>query len=318
MNRAQLLQVINYRLAHLRVSVEQSSHLNLHDINVHAENFFRDLLNLAFGHHLKNINIIEPNATAVDLGCDDSRIAIQVTSTSDISKIRHTHARFTAKGLQAKYDHLVVLIVGQKKAYKETALEADGFSMSLSDDVWDFDDLYRKIGDLDLSKLQRCYDFLRDELAIAEPKQSNEVLTLVRLVEVLSSEDDGPPTGDNREDPDPEGKIRDRFADHSAFLEEQYVELHVIYGRILAEVNKHSDLSHGRLRKLRMFLMNWSDRILTGCGGNPKAALDLLTQNVLGMMGTSQGGFDDGAVRYYLIHQLIMCNVFPNKRALSV
>lgn len=317
MNRGQLLHAINYRLAHLRYLVEQSSHLNLQDINIHAENFFRDLLNLAFGYHLKNINIVEPNATAIDLGCDDSRIAIQVTSTSGISKIRHTHSRFTAKRLQDKYDRLVVLIVGQKKAYAEAALGDDGFSISLSDDVWDFRDLSRMIGDLTLPGLQRCYDFLRDELAIAEPKQSNEVLTLVRLIEVLSSEDDGSPSTDNREDPDPEGKIRRRFADHAEFLESQYVQYHELYGRLLAEVNKHSDLSHMRIKKLQLYLMTWSDRVLTDCGGDPKTALDLLTHIVLGMMGTSRAEFDDGAVRYYLIHQLIMCNVFPNKRSVS-
>ena len=63
--------------------------------------------------------------------------------------------------------------------------------------------------------------------------------------------------------------------------------------------------------------MNWSDRVLTECGGDPQAALELLTQRVLGMMGSSDAGFDDGAVRYYLIDQLIMCNVFPNKRSQS-
>lgn len=318
MNRAQLLQTINYRLAHLRVVVEQASRLNLQDINVHVENFFRDLLNLVFGYNLKNINIVEPNATAIDLGCDDHRTAIQVTSTSDISKIRHTHARFTEKGLQAKYDRLVVLIVGHKKAYKEGALETDGFSMSLSDDVWDFGDLFRMIGDLKLTELQACHDFLLDELGASEQKQSNEVLTLVRLIEVLSSEEDGLSVGNNREDPDPEGKIHQRFADHALFLTQQYVELHELYGRILAEVNKHTDLGHVRVRKLQIFLMNWSDRILTECAGDPKAALDLLTRRVLGMMGTSIVGFDDGAVRYYLIDQLIACNVFPNKRSLSV
>lgn len=115
MHRAQLLQGIIYRMTHLRVIVEQSNQLNLQDINVHAENFFRDLLNLAFDYDLQNINIVEPNATAIDLGCDSSRIAIQVTSTPDLSKIKHTFDRFTGKGLQTKYDRLVMLIVGQKK-----------------------------------------------------------------------------------------------------------------------------------------------------------------------------------------------------------
>ena len=85
-------------------------------------------------------------------------------------------------------------------------------------------------------------------------------------------------------------------------------------GHALAEVNKHSDLGHVRVRKLQVYLMNWSDRVLSDCSGDPKAALDLLAGKVLLMMGTSEMPFDDGAVRYYLIDQLIACNVFPNKR----
>ena len=145
--------------------------------------------------------------------------------------------------------------------------------------------------------------------------KSNEVNTLVRLIEVLSVAEEGLSLGDNREDPDPERKIAERFADHAQFLERMYVDLHEIYGRTLAEVNRHSDLSHVRVRKLQIYLMRWSDRILNECGGDPQLALEVLTGKVLQMMGTGDVAFDDGAVGYYLIGQLIACNVFPNKRA---
>ena len=95
------------------------------------------------------------------------------------------------------------------------------------------------------------------------------------------------------------------------------MDLHEIYGRTLAEVNKQSDLGHVRIRKLQVYLMNWSDRVLSDCGGDPQIALDVLVRKVIAMMGTSDVPFDDGAVRYYLIEQLIACNVFPNKRALD-
>ncbi|MFH1341497.1 MAG: SMEK domain-containing protein [Pseudomonadota bacterium] len=318
MNRARLLQDISFYLTHLRVSVEHLNSLNLQDINVHAENFFRDFLNLALGYQLKNINIVEQNARAIDLGDEGKRIAIQVTSTSEIAKIKHTHKGFVAGGLDAKYDRLVVLIIGEKKNYREQVLGGGGsFSMSLTDDVWDIPELLRTIGDLSLPQLESCRDFLRDELALAMPRQANEVGTLIRVIEVLSAVEEGLSAADNREDPDPEGKIRDRFANHAEFLEQQYVDLHEIYGRTLAEVNKQSDLGHVRIRKLQVYLMNWSDRVLSDCGGDPQVALDLLVRKVIAMMGTSDVPFDDGAVRYYLIDQLIACNVFPNKRALD-
>lgn len=315
MNRAELINAITHYLTLLRMKVEFLNHLNLQDINIHAETFFRDLLNSALGHALVNINIIERNARAVDLGDEVERIAIQVTSTPDIGKIKHTYSGFVKGGLDKKYDRLVVLIIGEKKAYRETSLGGDGaFSMSLEEDVWGLHDLLRKISDLPLDKLEACQNFLRAELRISEPRVSNEIKTLVRLVEVLSAAEEGLFFAEGREDPDPDKKINDRFAHHAEFLEHLYVSLHEIYGRTLAEVNRHSDLSHVRVRKLQVFLMQWSDRILNECGGNPEAALDRLTEEVLAMMGSSDVEFDDGAIRYYLIDQLIACNVFPNKR----
>ena len=318
MNRANLLQVISHYLTHLRVSVGQLNSLNLQDINVHGEAFFRDFLNLILGYKLRNINIIERNARAIDLGDEDERIAIQVTSTSELAKIKHTHKGFVASGLDGTYDRLVVLIIGEKLRYREVALGGGAvFGMSLADDVWDIPDLLRKVADLPLDRLERCCDFLRGELRIVEPRQSNEVSTLIRLIEVLSAAEEGISVGDNREDPDPDRKIRDRFADHAAFLEQRYVDLHEIYGRALAEVNRHSDLGHVRVRKLQVYLMNWSDRVLGEHGGDPREALDALTEKVLRMMGASEVAFDDCAIRYYLVGQLIACNVFPNKRALD-
>ena len=186
-------------LTQLRMSVGHRNSLNLQDVNVHAEAFFRDFLNLVFDYKLKNINILERNARAIDLGDEDERIAIQVTSTSELDKIKHTHKGFVASGLDGKYDRLVVLIIGEKRRYRESSLGGDGVvSMSLAEDVWDIPELLRQVGDLRLDRLERCCEFLRDELKIPEPRQSNEVGTLIRLIEVLSAAEEGISVGDNR------------------------------------------------------------------------------------------------------------------------
>lgn len=318
MKRAELLRIVAHYLTHLRLSVEASNSLNLQDLNVHAEAFFRDLLNLALDYRLINVNIVEKNARAIDLGDEAKRIAIQVTSTNDFAKVKHTVEGFIKANLQRKYDRLIVLIIGAKKGYRETSLGDPGsFSMCVIDDVWDITDLLKMIGDLNLDKLQACQDFLRKELRLSEPRQSNEVRTLMRLIEVLSASEEGVQAGDNREDPDPEGKIRDRFVGHANFLQQEYVKLFEIYGRALREVEAHTDLGHMRVRKLQVYLWNWSDRVLREFKGNPEAALQALCDRIMGMMGTGEAEFDEGAVRYYLINQLIACNVFPNKAAIS-
>ena len=316
MNRRNLIESIVYYFSHLRLSVENLNSLNLQDINVHAENFFRDFLNIALGYELENINITEQNAKSIDLGDKKNRIAIQVTSTANIAKVRHTHKGFVNRALYEQYDRLVVLIIGEKRSYREAILGGNGvFELSLDDDVWDIPKLLSRMNDLPSDKLERCRDFLRDELTISMPRHSTEVDTLIRLVEVLSNAEEALSVGDNREDPDPERKMA-RFADHAKFLERQYVDLHEIYGRTLAEVDKYTDLSHMRVRKLQLYLMTWSDRVLNECGGNPKDALEVLCNKTSRMIETSDVIFDNGAIRYYLIYQLIACNVFPNKNSM--
>ena len=95
------------------------------------------------------------------------------------------------------------------------------------------------------------------------------------------------------------------------------MELFEIYGRALKEVEAHTDLGHVRIRKLQVYLWNWSDRVLKEFKGDPAAALQALCDRIMAMMGTGEADFDECAVRYYLINQLIACNVFPNKAAIS-
>jgi hypothetical protein len=52
-------------LSILSKKIEPSNSINLNDINIHSENFFRDFLNLLYGYNLKNINITDHNASAI-------------------------------------------------------------------------------------------------------------------------------------------------------------------------------------------------------------------------------------------------------------
>lgn len=316
MNRKSLLDGIIHYLSILRVSVELHNSLNHQDINVVSENFFRDFLNLAFGYELKNINIVEKNARAIDLGDEDARIAIQVTSTAGMPKIKHTHSGFVAGGLDAKYDRLVVLVIGEKKTYRQDSLGGgDVFAMSIKDDVWGLDELLARIDDLPPEKLVQCFDYLKAGISTRQPREANEVLTLLRLIEVLSESEVEAAASDIRGDPDPEGKINARFADHADFLKRQFTDLHALYGATLAEVSGQSDIGHGRMLKLQIYLTNWSDRVLQECAGDPEQALETMVIRIMEKMGDGTAGFDESAVRFYLIDQLIRCNVFPNKTA---
>lgn len=313
MNRKSCMDGIVYYLSILRVAVAMHNSLNHQDINIASENFFRDFLNLAFGYKLKNINIVQRNAQAIDLGDADARIAIQVTSSTGLAKVKHTHSGFVKGGLDSTYDRLIILMIGEKTAFKQVILgECGCFQVSLRDDVWGIPELLRQLEDLSLEKLVACEKYLKDGISVRRPPEANEVRTLVRLIEVLSEADVEVVRTDIRKDPDPDGKINSRFADHADFLKRQFTELHMLYGATLEEVTNQSDLSHGRMLKLQIYLTNWSDRVLQQCGNNPKTALETMVSQTMEKMEDGDAGFDEGAVRFYLIQQLIACNVFPN------
>lgn len=62
MNRDIYVAKIKTLLNILKGEIKDSGKLNLLDINVHVEDFYRDLLNLVYGWQLKNMNQWNQNA----------------------------------------------------------------------------------------------------------------------------------------------------------------------------------------------------------------------------------------------------------------
>lgn len=71
-------------------SVKSLGKLNLHDVNVHSENFFRDFLNCLRDWELRNANEIQSNEAGIDLIDDKHKVVIQVSSESTKNKIQES------------------------------------------------------------------------------------------------------------------------------------------------------------------------------------------------------------------------------------
>lgn len=90
--------------------------------NNHAELFLIKLFKLVFdSSHLKKLN---KNFPGIDLGDDKKRIAFQITSTSNITKIKNTLDQFIDKQLFIKYDTLFIFIISKKQDnYNQTVID---------------------------------------------------------------------------------------------------------------------------------------------------------------------------------------------------
>lgn len=108
------LKSIGEQLTRLSDFVPIINSANYYDTNKGAENFFRGLLNLCLGVNLKNMNAIEPNYPAIDLGDSDARVCVQVTSINSSTKLKATLKQFVKKELHNTYDELIFFVISSR------------------------------------------------------------------------------------------------------------------------------------------------------------------------------------------------------------
>ncbi|QQM84782.1 SMEK domain-containing protein [Klebsiella variicola] len=313
LNRKDNIDKISTKLAILAHKVELNSCLNLMDLNIHAEYFFCDLLNMIFNASLVNLNTINTNAKSIDLIDLRKRLAIQVTSTPEFSKIKKTVDGFIETENINNIDRLIVLIIIKKKRYQAKTY-GDKFIISVSDDVLDYTDLIKLIMGLPPEKIQKICDYLSSQIFdTPSQKAPKEVTTILEMIKILST-DEHPQSGYGfQEEPDPNGKINKRFSAYAEYLMEIYVPLMAAYAGILNEINNSSDSGIININKLSAYLKRASNSALDECNGNPVDALNKLTDYYASRLRSNGVDYDDSAIQYYLIDNMIRCNVFPNK-----
>ena len=136
------------------------SKLGLLDLNVFSENFFRDIFRLLYGWNLENLNESRSNEPGLDLGDKASKVAIQVTSRSDVTKVHGTLKKITV-AQAGDYDKIYVFIAGKKQgSYTLDPKVCDKYSFKEAN-ILDVQDLCRKAMDLSIDKLQALHGLIR-------------------------------------------------------------------------------------------------------------------------------------------------------------
>lgn len=299
-------------LSILRTKVELRNSINLYDVNIHAENFYRDLFNLIYDWGLEDLNAQTTNASYIDLVDIKNKKAIQVTSQNDSGKIRKSVNGFLKKSENKGFELKVLLIARLAKAYT-TDFTFEDYKFEPDKDVIDIERLIKSIKDKDTDRLGQISDFLSKEAALPRLKtETTEVETIMSLIEFLSKEEN---LNDEEEKPsevDPDRKIFHRFEEHSDFLTSQYEDMYALYFGTLKIAKEKVGLDGIRARTIAIYLKNKSDSILNECNNNPRNAINKLTDFLEGKL-TSNGFIcSNSAIHFYLLDELIECNVFPN------
>ena len=162
------------KLGILELQLRRYTDLGLADEKKAMEPIVCKLLNLVYGYGLINLNDVQHDYPAIDLGSSAYGIAIQVTSSNSRDKVRETIQGFERHALYRQYSRLIVFVTGERKEFSK-AFQSSHLHFSADDDIWDFHTLIKDIdhlGNSDFDRLQAIYEFLELEYPSCSPKNA--------------------------------------------------------------------------------------------------------------------------------------------------
>ena len=303
-------------LALLSKQVELLNTVNLYDINIIAEDFFAKLLNLIFDYKLKNINVIEKNAPAIDLIDEENKISIQVTSDNSNTKIKHTINEYIDKKAYEKFDRLIILILTTKKNYSKPFDTNNLFTFNKESDILDVKNLIKFIRGLEIKKIKEINDFLGrelcDQIYLAKKTQANEIDTIIDLIEYISKHKEVKKKIDV--EIDPKYKIFKRFKNFTERLITEYTTLYTLYGDAVETINETIGIDEAQDIIIMFYLQDISMQFLDETNDNPVNALNKLVGYFEDKLSVNGKKYDRSAIKFYLVNEMIKCRVFPNER----
>lgn len=187
MNLQKYFDFIEESLSILATRIEIRGKINLLDLNLHSENFYRDFVNLLFNWELENLNVIDQNAAGIDLFDTTNRIVVQVSSTATKQKVESA----LKKDLSAYAGYSFKFISISKDATKlrsKTFANPHKLVFNPQSDILDVPSLLREVNALDINRMKEVYDFMKKELK-AEPDPEKVESNLATIIDILSKED---------------------------------------------------------------------------------------------------------------------------------
>lgn len=160
--RDELIDDIQTYLGTMQHKIHYANSIGKLDINKNAEHFFSKLLNMVYGLDLIRLDEIKVNYPAIDLGDVNAGVCYQITSTSDLGKIRHTLDLFKSKELYKTYNSIKILILGNKRSQTKN-LAYDEFEFSYQEDVFDIKDLSDAIAKKETAELDSILNLFRTD-----------------------------------------------------------------------------------------------------------------------------------------------------------
>lgn len=190
MNNDIYMSIIEERFYVLQHRILIRSELNVLNLNLRSENFYREVFNKIYGYNLVNANTREQNATSIDLIDTSKKIVLQITSTVSKRKIETTLSKSVFQDKYAGYK-LYFMFIGNKADKLKTKIYNNPYNVPFDPnlDIYDVDIILKKINSLDIDKMKAVYDIVEKYLKFPEIKQKRVNSLLPKVITLLCSYD---------------------------------------------------------------------------------------------------------------------------------
>ena len=152
-NRQKAFNNISRGLAIIRYDIEHRQSINDLSLNIHSENYFRDIFNFVYEYNFENANFETMNASSIDLIDKSEKSAYQITTTKTKVKIENTLKALNKKeykGYSIKIFYLLEKSTPQNSTIEELN---DSYDIDLKNCLLDYTDLIKDIDNLETNKL---------------------------------------------------------------------------------------------------------------------------------------------------------------------
>jgi len=166
-------------LAITRYDIEQHQLVNDQSLNIHGENWFRDIFNFIYKKNFINANLETKtgNSSAIDLIDKENKLAYQITTTKTKEKVDESLKKLT-KTPYKKYT-LKIFFLLEKSQFQKTTKQyfKDTYNINIEEYLLDYTDLLKDIEALETTKLIELNKKLF--LQTSEKYTDNIVLNLI-------------------------------------------------------------------------------------------------------------------------------------------
>lgn len=188
MNRDFYFDYVQDQLIFLADKIESCGKLNLHDVNIHSENFYQHFFNLIFGWNLINLNQKIRNAEAIDLIDQNKQIIVQVSSTATKQKIENGLKKDLSCYVNYNYK-FISISKNAEHLRKMEFINPHKIKFIPQNDIYDINSILTVILGLEIDPLERTYDFIKNELGTRTDGNSYNIETnLATVINILAKE----------------------------------------------------------------------------------------------------------------------------------